>query len=970
MLTDVLAEVRSGKGGLVLIAGEPGVGKTRLADEVLARSELFVLRGSAPPEGTPYGPIVGVLRAYLRAVPDGLRGVGPLERYLGLLLPELGSAPERPDMQTLVESIRRAFHEIGRRDASVVFLDDLHRADEATLDLLDGLSVSLEDERLLVLAAYRTDQIPRGHPLRRLRAELRRANRFREVLLHSLDASHTAELVARILGKAPTSALATAVYERTEGLPFFIEELTAALASTRRLRDGGEVVDLRSAEDVPLPQTIRDAVLLLTDGISEGGRRALELAAASGTHVDPDVLNDLVDDDDLEELIEAGLLVETLDRAAAFHHDLVREALYRDIPWTRRRAHHRLLGERLEALGAPPGAIAEHWVAAREPRRARPMLLAAAESFFALHGYREAARALRRALEVWPEGEDEPGRLAAVERLGQCAELCGELSQAIRAYEEVAEGRRATRDSKALAEAERRLASLYELQANWERALAARASAAEEFARAGLPGEAASERLATASHLRSAGDLTAALHLITVAASEVERAGRPDLRALSLAIEGGVRAKLGQGRAGVELCREGLSLALAHDLPGVAAQAYFLMADALENSPDYPAAIDAYTAAFQFCQAKDLRDAAQVCFACLSPVLMHIGQWDRAVAVCRQVLNEAQAPPVARHAAMVELGMIHALRGETESARRLLASALAFGRASELFPMEIHGLLGLSRLDDLEGKDVSAAQRATELVERCWAKEERHYSVPSAPLGDDVLRSTRRAGPSRRVRGAAVQHGRHRWHVGDRCSARPRPGRDRAHGGRRGACHGPLRAGSRRSLRAHRSARSCGDTSAGGCGARRRRKTRPWDRALGVRIPGGPKAEGPTPRGPCGRGAGVTGREGGAAARPEGSRRPGARWTLQARAGGRFVCSSWAGPIGRSGASYSSAPGPSTCTSATSSPSSAADRASRRCGRRRSSVFWSPRPGRGFGDSGAEPRKYGNLAVPRCFSPT
>jgi DNA-binding NarL/FixJ family response regulator len=730
MLTDLLAEVRSGKGGLVLIAGEAGVGKTRLADEALARSELLVLRGSAPPEGTPYGPIVGVLRAYLRAVPDGLRGVGPLERYLGLLLPELGSAPERPDMQTLVESIRRAFHEIGRRDASVVFLDDLHRADEATLDLLDGLSVSLEDERLLVLAAYRSDQIPRGHPLRRLRAELRRANRFREVLLHSLDASQTAELVARILGKAPTRALATAVYERTEGLPFFVEELTAALAS-RRLRDGDEVVDLRSAEGVPLPQTIRDAVLLLTDGISEAGRRALELAAAAGTHVDPDVLNDLVDDDDLEELIEAGLLVETIDRSAAFRHDLVREAIYRDIPWTRRRAYHRLLGERLEALGAPPWAIAEHWVAAREPHRARPMLLAAAESFSALHGYREAARALRRALEVWPEGEDEPGRLTAVERLGQCAELCGELSQAVRAYEDVAEGRRAAHDSKALAEVERRLASLYELQGSWERALAARASAAEEFARAGLPGEAASERLAAASHLRSAGDLTAALHLITVAASEVERAGRPDLRALSVALEGSVRAKLGQGRAGVELCREGLSLALADDLPEVAARAYFLLADALESAPDYPAALDAYTAAFQFCQAKDLRDAAQVCFACLSPVLMQIGQWDRAVAVCRQVLNEAQAPPVARHAVMVELGMIHALRGETKPARRLLASALAFGRASELFPMEIHGLLGLSRLDDLEGMDASAAQRATELLERCWAKEERHYSVPA-----------------------------------------------------------------------------------------------------------------------------------------------------------------------------------------------------------------------------------------------
>lgn len=730
-VSDLLAAVRSGNGGLVLIAGEAGVGKSRLADTAIARSGLVVLRSSTPPEGTPYGPVVDVLRAYLRAVPDGLRGLGTMERYLGLLLPELGSSPDQADARTLVESIRRAFHQIASRDASVVFLDDLHRADEATLDLLGGLSISLEDERLLVLAAYRTDQLPRGDPLRRFRAELRRANRLREVRLHPLDASHTAELMMDILGKAPSRALAMAVYERTEGLPFFIEELTAALASTRRLRDEGEVVELGSKEDVPLPQTISDAVLLLTEGISERGRRALELAAVAGRRVDPDVLDDLVDDGDLEELIEAGLLAETPDRSAAFRHDLVREAVYRDIPWTRRRAHHRSLGERLEALGASPAVIAEHWMAAREPRRGRPMLLAAAESFCSLHGYREAARALRRALDVWSDDEDEIGRLAAVERLGQCAALCGELPQAIEAYREVAEGRRAARDSKAVADTERRLASLYELQASWERALAARAGAAEAFARAGLPGEAASERLAAASHLRSAGDLTAALDLIARAASELERADRPDLRALSMALEGDVRAKLGQGRAGVELCREGLSMALAHDLPEVAGQAYFLMADALENTPDYPAALDAYTVAFEFCRTKDLRDAAQVCFACLSPVLMHTGQWDRAVDVCQQVLQDAQAPPVARHAAMVELGMIHALRGETKSARPLLASALAFGRASELFPMEIHGLLGLARLDEQEGMDVSAAQRANELVDRCWAKQERHYSVPA-----------------------------------------------------------------------------------------------------------------------------------------------------------------------------------------------------------------------------------------------
>src|SRR5262245_15838855 len=170
-----LAAARRGRGGIVLLAGEAGVGKTRLAEVVLGDAGLRVLEAVATPEATPpYGPIVAALRAYRRAVPDGLADAGPLAPYLALLLPELGPAPAAGDRATLFEAVRGALAAVARRGPAALFLDDLHWADDATLELLPPLARALEAEPLLVVGAYRSDDVPRGHALRRTRGELRR----------------------------------------------------------------------------------------------------------------------------------------------------------------------------------------------------------------------------------------------------------------------------------------------------------------------------------------------------------------------------------------------------------------------------------------------------------------------------------------------------------------------------------------------------------------------------------------------------------------------------------------------------------------------------------------------------------------------------------------------------------------------------------------------------------------------------
>jgi predicted ATPase len=161
-----------------------------------------------------------VLRDYLRREPNGLSGSEPLVAHLGALLPELGPPPRVTDRETLVEAMRSAFETIAAGQATVVFIDDLHWADAATLELLPSLAEAVEEWPLLMLGAYRSEEIPRGHPLRRLRTDLRRAGRLIELVVEPLDAAATAGLAAQILDGEPGPTLRAALYDRTQGCRF------------------------------------------------------------------------------------------------------------------------------------------------------------------------------------------------------------------------------------------------------------------------------------------------------------------------------------------------------------------------------------------------------------------------------------------------------------------------------------------------------------------------------------------------------------------------------------------------------------------------------------------------------------------------------------------------------------------------------------------------------------------------------
>ena len=723
-LEGALSGACAGRGGIVLVRGEAGVGKTRLVREVLGRAkDVLVLEGFCRPGvlGTPYLPFAQALRAgRATGAPAFSYGDRPAN-HLAVLLPELGSPPDVGDPEMVVEAVRVALHDMSRAGPCVVFLDDLHWADQGTLELLVALAPRLERERVLVIGAYRDEQLPRGHDLRLARAEMRRIGRLDELRLGRLDRDQTAVLTAALLPATAPQELSDAIHDRAEGLPFFVAEIARGLAAR-----GGTTGDA-SADSLPIPETISDAVLAQAALVSEAGREALEYAAAMGLHLDVEVLCELVSPAAVEELASTGFIESAGGDRARFRHALVRDAVYGNTPWRHRRERHRRLAVRYAAAGSrPPELVSEQWLLAGEPDQARPHLLTAAELHCRLHAYRAAATALETALESWPEHEATDRRAETLERLGRCARLAGDTEAAVAALQAALAVHREAAD---LARVHRALAGLHELRGDWDLAIGARGEAAAAFEASGLSVDAAAERLAAASHLQSAERLDAALRAVDAAGRVLERAPRVELRARALALEGQIRAKLGEGRLGVERAREGLALALAEDLTVAAADAYYRLADALEHAPDYGQALQVYEAAFNFCRARGMPEDAQVCFACLAPTLRQIGEWDRAIEVCRAVVGSRESPLVARMVAAGELGLIQAARGARTGTRGLLSEAFGFAKENELFALEVDSAYGLARLDELEGRPDRAADRLHHLLERCGERQEAHYSV-------------------------------------------------------------------------------------------------------------------------------------------------------------------------------------------------------------------------------------------------
>ena len=756
-LQEFLQGARAGRPPVMLVAGEAGVGKTALVDHALASAGQLVRRGwAAGRKSAVYEVLAQVLTPAIGDQPMGREGPG---RELALVLPALGPPPAQVSRSALAAAVGAVLARLAGPGRLAVFLDDLQWADDATLDLLPALAGAISGGPVALIGCYRSDELPRDHRLRTARAELRRARQLAEIDLAPLPGPCVTPILAALLGAEPDPDLVKAVAGRADGIPFAIEELAAALRLGGHLDYRKRTVGLAGTGNAVIPQGIREAVLLRAAQLGPDTALVLDAAAVAGNEFDVELVLAVAGVAEWpEQLASCGLVSAVSDGRAAFRHALTRDAAYAAVPWSRRRALHQAIAGRLAAGHAPPALIAEHLLAARDLAGARAALVAAAAADYAVHAYRDAARALRTALDLWPPGGENAGRLAVVDQLARCAEMCAEHAEAVTLLRELADGYRdaiqdrttrdraiqdrTTRDraiqdraaqdraaQDRLAGAQRRLALAHELLGQWDAALAAREAAAVAFAAAGQSAEAAVERLAAAAHLRSAASFPAALDTLAAARPDAEASGRADLLLRIDGLRGNVLSRMGRTREGLAIVRASLDAALAQALAGPAAELYQRLADSLEHAGEYRAATAAYTAGYEFCQEHGEQASGQLCRACVTAVLFVAGHWDRALEVCADAAGADGALPHARAVGTGIGGLIHAFRGSAATARRDLLAATSLATRIELTAMELLSAWGLCVLDDDAGAPEAAVARARRILARWEESGERHYTI-------------------------------------------------------------------------------------------------------------------------------------------------------------------------------------------------------------------------------------------------
>ena len=753
-LHEFLQGAPAGRPPVMLVAGEAGVGKTALVDHVLAGAGQPVRRGRAAGRKSA---VYEVLAQVLTPASGQPMGPGGRGHELALVLPGLGPAPAQASQSALAAAVGAALVRMAGPGRLAVFLDDLQWADDATLDLLPALAGAISGGPVALIGCYRSDELPRDHRLRAARAELRRARQLMEIDLAPLPGPCVTAILAALLGAEPEPDLVSAVAGRADGIPFAVEELAAALRLGGHLDYREGTVGLAGTGDAVIPEGIREAVMLRAAQLGPDAAPVLDAAAVAGNEFDVELVLAVADVPEWpEQLASCGLVSAVSDGRAAFRHALTRDAAYAAVPWSRRRLLHQAIAG-LAAAHAPPALTAEHLLAARDLAGARAALVAAAAADYAVHAYRDAARALRTALDLWPPGGEDAERLAVVDQLARCAEMCSEHAEAVTLLRELADGYRdaiqdraaqdrAIHDGAAqdralqdgaqdraaqgrLGGAQRRLALAHELLGQWDAALAAREAAAVAFAVAGQPAEAAVERLAAAAHLRSAASFPAALDTLAAARPDAEASGRADLLLRIDGLRGNVLSRMGRTREGLAIVRAALEAALAQALAGPAAELYQRLADSLEHAGEYGAASAAYTAGYEFCQKHGEQTSGQLCRACVTAVLFVAGHWDRALEVCADAAGADGALPHARAVGTGIGGLIHAFRGSAATARRDLLAATSLATRIELTAMELLSAWGLCVLDDAAGAPEAAVARARRILARWEESGERHYTI-------------------------------------------------------------------------------------------------------------------------------------------------------------------------------------------------------------------------------------------------
>ncbi|WP_055469445.1 helix-turn-helix transcriptional regulator [Streptomyces ardesiacus] len=714
------ASAAGGEPQALLLGGEAGVGKTRLVEEFAAaahRQGAVVALGGCVEigaDGLPFAPFSTALRALRRHLPEELAAAAAgQEEELARLLPELaegapvtgGGRHDEESMARLFELTARLLERVAARHTVVLVLEDLHWADASTRHLIAYLFRTLRTGRLVVLATYRSDDIHRRHPLRPLLAELDRLRTVRRLELGRFTRDEVGRQIAGILAHEPDPGQVDAIFERSDGNAFFVEELAVAA---------------HEGSCTGLTDSLRDLLLVRVEALPESAQRVARLVAEGGSTVEYRLLAavaQLAEDDLIEALrsaVNAHILLPAPDGDGyRFRHSLVREAVGDDLlPGERSRLNRRYA----EALDADPTLVpaaervmrlASYWYHAHDPAKALPAVLDASVEARRRHAYSEQLRLLERAMELW---DAVPGDVRATLRPVDYTEVyppcgCDPDTTPLRYLDLMAEaavaGRRCGERERAMKITKRALRLLEDepgtsacgrdqQRAAWfwtQRSLLVQAQGrgdgwrelgiAQELVRGLPPSQVHAEVLAMSAnwsmlHCPGPDAMTAAERAVEyarmVGADEIELNARLTL--------GGLMVDAGQIDAGLAEMFQVRDLVVARNRSAVVARSHVNLPSVLESVGRSRDALGILREGVDLTRRMGLLESEAWVWGNLAESLISLGRWDEAL----EAADRAGAPgrgPAPRGGAALKRATVALARGESAEAARQLAEARA-----------------------------------------------------------------------------------------------------------------------------------------------------------------------------------------------------------------------------------------------------------------------------------------------------
>ncbi len=480
-----------GSAKIVFLSGEPGVGKTRLAQEASLAAQTrgyLVVTGRChePYQTMPYYPFVEALLAAVTNAAPAIREELPrswpeVQRLLpgSVQDPEASGVYRRAEeQQRLFWSVTRFFQALALEQPIALLLDDLHWADDASLGLLQHLAQHTRASRVFMLCAYRDTELSRRHPLRRIIHDLSRERLAERLAVTRLSQNGTAALVADIIagnsgGGADTNAngaaaeapatLIEAIHRSTDGNPFFTVEVLRALQQRGEMRSADGHWEWRSDQEILVPESVQAAIDERLARLEPGAQELLEEASILGESF---TFDDLValqerDEDEVEAALEAAIAASLAQEIGPdsyrFNHVLTQQALYHGVSRRRRRRLHLAAGAALERLpqsqrSSHASELAWHFLQAEEPARALPYVIQAGDQAQAIYAYAAAENRYRTAVELASDLQDTAQEAVAQTRRGTALAALARWDEALAALQRAAALDRAAGANEALAQ--------------------------------------------------------------------------------------------------------------------------------------------------------------------------------------------------------------------------------------------------------------------------------------------------------------------------------------------------------------------------------------------------------------------------------------------------------------------------------------------------------------------------------------